>query len=109
MMWRLSEELNRSSEAAYYRAKFERLRDNSRLEEMHWSAERQQFADFGLHSDGARLAKPSAFDDLEETRRQTNADLPHQARPPAPSDRRPVRVYRKVLNCCHSNKSIMAI
>lgn len=57
-MWRLSELIRKPAEALAYQRRYEGLRDNARLQALHWSDERQQFADYGLHTERVKLARP---------------------------------------------------
>lgn len=58
VMWRLSELVQRPADALAYQRRFDGLRDNARLQALHWNANRQQFADFGLHTESVKLARP---------------------------------------------------
>jgi len=57
VMYKLSEKLNRTEDMQTYRALNEKLSSNANLERLHWSEEKQMFADFGLHTDHVRLSK----------------------------------------------------
>ena len=44
-----------------YRTHYETLKDNTLLDELHWSS--SQYADYGLHSDKIRLVRQKPSDD----------------------------------------------
>ena len=88
-MWRLSELVQESEETQSYQRRHESLRQNTRLQALHWSAELKQFADYGLHTEHVRLARPPPVK-LDEAQLLTGWRPPHDE-----SLRRPVRVTDK--------------
>ncbi|KAL3863051.1 hypothetical protein ACJMK2_004833 [Sinanodonta woodiana] len=55
------------------------LTDNSLLDELHWSEKKQQYSDFGLHTDKVRLERPKPPPNLQPGQRPPQTD-PEQVR-----------------------------
>lgn len=56
-----------------YAYAYERLSDNRLLNELHWSEQHLRYADYGLHTDGAKLMRPPAPQHL-----QPGQPIPHR-------------------------------